>query len=381
MTSNMSSLYVHIPFCVRKCHYCNFASCEYRSQLAKSYVEALLIELSRIAEIAAVSGGHLGTVFFGGGTPTCLPADLLTEVINHVYREFPLENGAEISVEANPGTVDSCYLDALLAVGVNRISLGVQSFDSDQLKILGRLHSSEQAVCAAMDAKKAGFENINLDLMSGLPGQATSSWEASLQQAFQLKPHHLSLYQLSIEEKTIFADMMATDKLVLPSEDSLIAMNEVTEEICQSNGFEKYEVSNYCLKGYRCRHNINYWRNNDYYGAGAAAVSYLDGVREKRIETPMAYIDAIFGGGSLCVEREVLSKERSYGETVMMGLRLVEGLELKSLHRRYGVDPGQHYGSTLKKLVEEGFIEITQTHMRITTKGWSLSNQIMAELV
>lgn len=375
----MASLYLHIPFCLSKCRYCAFNSLAQSSQLYRPYICALKSELSLLAEKSQKL--ELDTLFIGGGTPTCLPAVMLADLLDHCFTLFEVKDGAEISIEANPGTVDRNSLELLLEKGVNRLSLGVQSFDEDELVLLGRLHSGEQASHAIVSAAEAGFTNINLDLMSGLPGQTAASWERSLSKALSFAVTHLSLYQLTVEQGTVFASSLDQGLLVLPDEEAVLAMDDLTLSLCTGAGFKRYETSNYSLQGYSCRHNINYWLNNDYLAAGASAVSYQNGVRKRRVADPLSYIRRIRENRSVVVEREQLSRQESFRETVIMGLRMVDGVSREALFERFSLDVEHYYGTVLAKLVEAQLVELTPGFLRISAKGWPFSNQIMAELV
>jgi oxygen-independent coproporphyrinogen-3 oxidase len=379
----MTSLYLHIPFCLGKCHYCSFSSCAGGEKLYAPYAAALTDELTALAEKTA-AGNHspgLCTLFVGGGTPTCLPPDLLQGVIRSALDLFGARPGGEISVEANPGTVDSRYLEVLLEAGVNRLSLGVQSFDDRELELIGRIHDEKGACSAIKAAGTAGFANINLDLMYGLPGQTPLSWRRSLEKGLSFRPEHLSLYQLTIEPDTPFFSFLENNTLHLPDEDEIIEMDEITGQLCSSAGLNQYEISNYAVEGYQCRHNINYWLNNDYLAAGASAVSCLQGVRERRVADPEEYIYRIRRNKSVVIESECLSGEASFRETVIMGLRLVQGVSRKTLSARYSLELQEYYGSILEKLIASGLLELTDTRLRISEKGWPLANRIMAELV
>ena len=379
----MTALYLHIPFCRSKCHYCSFSSCAGAEQLYGRYVDALIIELTRLAAHHGqmVAGGGLDTLFIGGGTPTCLPSELLQRLIRRTTDLFGLAVGAEISVEANPGTVDAHYLEGLLAARVNRLSLGVQSFNDHELALIGRIHTGSEAELAVQAAVSAGFTNINLDLMSGLPSQTPISWHNSLARGLALDPQHLSLYQLTIEADTPFETLLHNKTIHLPAEDDILAMDAITESLCRSAGLDRYETSNYAQKGYQCRHNVNYWLNNDYLAAGAAAVSCLLGLRERRLADPKEYIRRVNGQESVVIDEEKLPLEDSFRETVIMGLRLVQGVSCTALYERYGLDIKEYYGPILEKLVKQGFIELTASRLRITHTGWPFANQIMAELV
>ncbi len=373
----MSSLYIHIPFCLRKCNYCAFDSTVGSRALRSVYLSALKKELQDLAAQQRL----LSTIFFGGGTPTSYSADELVDLIALVRDCFPVAADAEISLEANPGTVDERYLEILRASGVNRLSLGVQSFDDQQLGRLGRLHSGAEARKAVLAAQAAGFTNINLDLMSALPGQDALLWQRDLEQALALRPQHLSLYQLTIEENTPFALLAHQRRLQLPEEEEIFEIDEMTSRLTRSAGFSHYEISNYCRGGFACRHNINYWENGSYLAAGAGAVSFLGGLRQRRVADPGIYADRVMHDLSPVVEEESLAPERSFCETVIMGLRMRRGVSLKRLRAVYNLEPVAFYGETLTSLFDSGLIEIRSGHLRITDKGLPLANTIMAELV
>ena len=376
----MNCLYLHIPFCLKKCHYCSFSSFVASSKLHKLYVHALKTELSSLKKTIDFSSA-LSTLFIGGGTPTCLKANDLVSIINHCRDQFGFKEDAEISVEANPGTVDGFYFEKLLKAGVNRLSIGVQSFVDTELKCLGRLHSKQQAVDAYKAARNAGFININIDLMYGIPEQTLRSWSDSLEEALVQAPQHLSIYQLMVEEGTRFELLEKQGKLELPNEDEIMEIDELTRLRCGKGNFIQYETSNYALEGYQCRHNINYWDNKDYYAAGAAAVSFVKGLREKRVIDVKDYTEKILREGRALMETECLNTEASFRETVIMGLRMKKGVSIENVVSRYGITPKEHYGSVLTSFLDMGMLELSPTHLRITDKGWPLSNRIMAELV
>jgi len=375
----MVALYLHVPFCHKKCHYCSFSSNAVARELFLPYVSALKHELALLA--AQGDSGNLKSLFVGGGTPSILPSSMLADLISYCLKLFPPTMGAEISVEVNPGTIDESYLRALVAAGVNRLSLGVQSFNDRELLVLSRIHNGKEARAAVQSAKNAGFANINVDLMYGLPGQTLHSWRDSLWQAISLCPQHLSLYQLTIEEGTPFHHAVATASIVLPEEDDVLLMDEETRLICGDAGLQQYEISNFASPGKECLHNINYWRNGDYLACGASAVSCTKGVREKRIEDPWEYITRIKNGASVVVESENLSREASFRESVVMGLRMTEGVSALRLEARYKISISEYYGNILSKLIKLQLVELTSSHLRLTAKGRPLANWVMAELV
>jgi putative oxygen-independent coproporphyrinogen III oxidase len=372
-------LYIHIPFCTAKCSYCSFNSYSGLEALQERYVEALCAELSRMA-----SRGHLEpleTIFMGGGTPSILPNHLLRKVLSTSQTLFPVAAGAEISIEINPGTVDMEKLDCLLEAGVNRISFGVQSFNDQELNQIGRIHSAEEAVLAVTMAAKAGFSNISLDLMYGLPGQIATSWQESLETAISLGVKHLSLYQLTVEEQTPLKKMVDEGRVKLPDEDELATIDEITAKLTVAGGLLQYEISNYAHNGYQCRHNIAYWENDAYLGIGAGAVSCVKGIRKRNVAGPVQYCDLIEAGKSVVIEEETLESEASFRETVIMGLRMNRGVSVSALARRYGLNLEEYYGETLEKLIAGELLELKADFLSLTDRGRAFANLVMAELV
>lgn len=321
----MSSLYIHIPFCKSKCHYCAFNSHAGLDSLYERYFQALKIEISALKLTDPIK-----TIFFGGGTPTVLGAEKLIALVN-CCRRYTIDSSAEITVEANPETIDFTGLRKLRDGGVNRLSFGVQSFNDSDLLRLGRVHTAEKAVEAVVEAKRAGFDNINLDLMSALPGQTVSTWHHNLESALTLEPQHLSIYQLTPEEDTVFYEQYVSGELGLPGDEESLEMDRITKELCAENGLIQYEISNYAKDDCKCQHNINYWHNNSYYAAGAGAVGYIEGVRQRRVDSPEEYCRCIETGLSVIVEQESLEKETSFRETVVVGLRMFEGVSVERL--------------------------------------------------
>lgn len=375
----MAFLYIHIPFCLSKCDYCTFNSYYDLESVYPRYIKALKKEI--VEHFFAGQKDKLESIFFGGGTPSILKADQIEAIIS-CCREYPgFDEDVEISLEVNPKTVNFMKLLQLREAGVNRISIGVQSFVDQELNILGRLHSAQDSWDCVRDAMGAGFVNISLDLMYGIPGQNAATWRWNLETALSLGVPHLSLYQLTIEENTPMAGNISDGHLVLPAEDEIIAMDEITLELCEEAGLKQYEISNYALSGFSCRHNVNYWHNNNYLAAGAGGVGYLNGERWRNIPAPVEYCEALEAGNSAIVESEKLSPEESFRESVVIGLRMVEGVAYGALYDRFGIYLRDYYNTVLPPLLDEGFVEFTDTHFRLTKKGRNLANQIMAELV
>lgn len=375
----MTGLYLHIPFCWKKCNYCSFSSFPGRESLYTRYVSSLCKELQ------ILSHEHkeriVDTVFLGGGTPTVIGSDLLSQIIDYIFAQFHIADGAEISIEVNPKTINFSGLSRLRRAGINRISIGVQSLNDTELKTLARIHSATEATDCFTLARRAGFSNISIDLMYGLPGQTVGSWEKTLATVVGMKPEHLSLYQLSIEPGTRFFSLYEQGKLTLPAEEDILMMDEVTERFCNSGPYRRYEISNFSLLGYQCLHNVNYWKNGNYLAAGAGAVSCIDSVRCRRCESPEEYMNKIDQAASLYVETEKLSLEASFRETVIMGLRLIDGVAMGRLQKRYGIDLLEYYGSTVTKLVAADYLIIEGGRMRLSPSGLQVANSIMAELV
>jgi len=375
----MASLYLHIPFCKTKCCYCDFNSFAAMGDLHKPYLNALKREMTQ--NLPREGRGELTTFFIGGGTPTVLEPTVLVDLIDYARELFGFAPDIEISLEANPGTVNESDLLILREGGINRISFGVQSFVDSELRLLGRCHDGEEAEKAVGAAREAGFDNISLDLMYGVPGQDRHTWQTSLDTAISLGPKHLSLYQLTVEQGTPLKRYIESGSLVLPDEDEIGEMDLLTERLCGEAGLEQYEISNYGVPGFECRHNINYWLNREYLAAGAGCVSCLRGVRQSRVADPARYIDRIGRGASVIVGTEELSREAAFRETVIMGLRMIRGVSCRELYDRYTMEPEEYYGPVLRRLISLSLVELREGSLRITGAGRHLANSIMAELV
>lgn len=374
-----SSLYIHIPFCVSKCNYCSFNSYAGLERLQERYVDALTLECQTVA-----SGGQttpLSTVFLGGGTPSILSNEQLKRLFRSISQNFVIATDAEISIEANPGTVDREKLDTLLQCGVNRLSIGVQSFNDTELRAVSRIHTTQEALLAIEQAKAAGFSNLSIDLMYGLCGQTADSWRKSLEVAISLSGQHLSLYQLTVEDSTPLAIMIETGKTQLPDEDAVADMDEITNSLLKRSAFEQYEISNYARNGYQCRHNINYWQNGDYYGFGSGAVSYGHGSRIKNITNPAQYCELLENNQSTHTEEECLRCKESFRETVIIGLRMNQGVFVENVEKRYNLTFEHVYGEIIVDLIARNLLVWESGFVYLTAKGRLFANQVMAELV
>ena len=367
-------VYIHIPFCTLKCGYCDFnAYSGYKDGTKARYTDALCQEIAA----SPLPDATIPTVFFGGGTPTNLPAEDLARILETVRATLSVEPDAEVSVEANPGDATLDYLKTLRAAGVNRLSFGVQTFDDRLLKTIDRIHSGADARNAIALAKAAGFTNLSIDLMFALPRQTLADWDRSLDAAFALDVPHLSMYGLIVEERTPFWARRERGKLPLPTEDTEAAMFGRAIERATGAGYRHYEVSNYARPGYESRHNQTYWRNEEYLAFGAGAVAFLDGRRYRNEDLPSRYIERVRTGEPLTVWEERITPEEALGETLMVGLRLREGVSLSALSARFGIHVAAHYAETITRLTAQGLIELDGDQMRLTDRGLFIASDVM----
>ncbi|BDG61443.1 radical SAM family heme chaperone HemW [Caldinitratiruptor microaerophilus] len=390
------ALYVHIPYCPRKCLYCDFNSHAGTARAEhEAYVAALEREMEHWARrfasgrLPAPAPGFpagdpvVPTVFVGGGTPTQLDADLLARVVRRVRELFPVAPDAEFTVEANPGSVDveGEKLAAAREAGANRISLGVQAVQDDLLRRLGRVHTAREAEEAVRLARLAGFRNLNLDLMYGLPGQTTDQFRETLEWAVAQGPEHVSAYSLIVEEGTAFHALYEAGRLSLPPEEEEEAMDRLAGSFLAAHGYERYEVSNYARPGYRCRHNLVYWRNEEYLGLGAGAHSYLGGRRFWNVRLPAAYRQAVRERGTAEEGGEALDLPVQMAETMILGLRLTDGVEEERFLRRFGRSLAEVYGTVLGRLERAGLMARAGGRWRLTPRGLRLGNRVWAEFL
>ncbi len=368
------SLYLHIPFCLAKCSYCDFASYTLPAERYAPYVEALLAEIRSVG--AAWGRPELQTVYVGGGTPTVLPVALLERLLRAGEGAFRLPDTAEVTLEANPGTIARDGLRALRLAGVNRLSYGVQSFQPAFLRLLGRIHTAEQAVEAVDAAREAGFGNLNLDLIYGLPGQAPADWAADLEAAIDLVPEHLSLYALTLEAGTPLEARVGCGEVPAPESEVAAEMYELAERRLALAGYEHYEISNWARsRGLRARHNLTYWLNLPYAGCGSAAHSWLGGRRRANVRTPEEYVGRLAAGLDPTAEEECIGPELERAETMILGLRLVEGVSRAGFSSRFGADPAELYAAPIAETQALGLLEVDETHIRLTPRGRLLGNQ------
>ena len=367
-------LYVHIPFCVRKCQYCDFLSGPSDEETKDRYIEALLKEI-RAAE--HTEDYEIVSVFIGGGTPSALKAEAIASIMRTLQEQFFFCEDAEVTIEANPGTVDLEKLTIYRNVGINRLSLGLQSTDAEELKLLGRIHSYEEFLKSYEWAREAGFSNINIDLMFAIPGQTGEAWRQHLYQVAELNPEHISAYSLIIEEGTPFAEQ----NLDLPDEDTEYQMYEDTAEILERYGYRQYEISNYAKQGYMCRHNAGYWQRREYLGFGLGASSLYRGMRFSNTRRMQEYLKESRNPDQIRKDVTVLSRNERIEEFMFLGLRMTEGISEKKFEENFDVRLMDVYGDILQKYEETGFMEHIETKWRLTRKGIHVSNHIMADFL
>jgi oxygen-independent coproporphyrinogen-3 oxidase len=381
---SLAGLYVHIPFCKRKCAYCDFASFAGLDHLASDYVRATLCEIGRRAP--AWQDTRFISIYIGGGTPTLLSVSQLVEILQTSRRTLSLAADAEITLEANPGTVDAASLRELRQAGFSRLSLGVQSLCDDELRLLGRIHTAAQARAALVLARRAGFENINLDLIFGLPGQSLRRWLRTLRSALALQPEHLSLYGLTLEEGTPMARQVEAGALPRPDDDLAADMYTAAEGELERTGYQHYEISNWArrsqgdeaqsIPALASRHNLLYWRNAPYLGIGAAAHSYDGLQRSANVTDPERYIETMARGEDPVVESEWPDLAQAMGETLMLGLRLMQGVRWAPFIQRFGVDARMRYAPQIEDLVSSGLLIADENGMRLSRRGYLLGNRV-----
>lgn len=387
-SSTPLSLYLHIPFCRTKCTYCAFNTYVNLETLFDPFIRALIREI----EIVGVSkpGQAVGTIYLGGGTPSLLQPSQIERVLDAVHRHFVVTAGAEISIEANPNDLDRDYLAVLRHLGISRLSIGMQSANTNELMLFARRHDNDMVVRAVSAARRAGFDNLNLDLIFGFPHQTLESWETSLRQMLALQPEHTSLYALGLEDGTPMAAWVARGRLPIPDDDLTADMYDLATDVLAAAGYEQYEISNWSKPGFACRHNLQYWRNLPYAGLGPGAHGYAGGIRYSTVLLPQKYIQVLetssehyeFPRTPTTDQAVVVDRAGEIAETLMMGLRLTqEGVKRTVFAERFGVDLLEVHGLTIEKYANYGLLYVDADVVRLTQRGRLLSNAIFRELV
>jgi oxygen-independent coproporphyrinogen-3 oxidase len=374
-------VYIHIPFCRFKCSYCDFNAYAGMRSLYEPYARAVVRETCNLPVSTLHSPlGKLQatTIYFGGGTPSLLPLPLLAEILNACRESLDVPRDAEISLEANPGTVDAMYLEGLLTLGVNRLSLGVQSAHQSELDFFKRGHNFADAVDAVRLARAAGFDNLNIDLIYGIPQQTMALWQETVERTLKLAPDHISMYCLTVEERTTLALWVRRGQTPLPDDDLAADMVLWADERLAADGLVRYEVSNWARPCRQCRHNLVYWHNEPYLGLGAGAHSSLNGQRLWNVDHPREFIQRIETGQSAIAGSEIIGRKLEMGETMMLGLRLVEGVSLARFESRFGVKWADIYPQELAELQEQELIQVDEVGVRLTRHGWLLGDRVFS---
>src|SRR5665648_61781 len=379
----MPSLYIHVPFCIQKCDYCAFYSqslAHSPKNLIAEYLEGLKVEMANRQKDAPQG---VSSLFIGGGTPTALPDRDLEQFMAMTQRYFHVDPGAELTMEGNPGTITPSKLAILRQYGINRFSLGVQTFDDSLLKAVGRIHSGLEARMAIGRLRTAGFDNISLDLMFGLPTQDMTTWQATVEEALSYSPEHLSLYGLMLEEGTPLYERYKAGSDLLPNDDLQAQMHEWAVERLKQAGYRNYETSNFARPGYECRHNLGYWRGEDYLGLGPGGVSCLDRVRWKNIEDVRTYQSRLLQEQDPVEEagREALSLHECMAERMILGLRLEEGVHLTSFRNDFGADLRDIYKEVLECYKDRDVLIVRGDYLRLNEKYAFVANGILSEFV
>ncbi|MCP5097350.1 MAG: radical SAM family heme chaperone HemW [Chloroflexi bacterium] len=380
------SLYLHIPFCRHRCSYCDFNTYTSLGDLQESYTQALIHE---IHQVAPETPQTVHTIFFGGGTPSLMTAVQIHNILHTIRNRFNLADDAEVTMEANPGTVSLDYLTAVHQSGVNRISFGVQSVIPSELALLEREHDFETVIDAVAMARMAGIDNFNLDLIYGVPGQTLTSWDESVHTVLQLKPHHLSLYCLTIEPGTPMNRWLQNGRFAPPDPDLAADQYELAGDILAEKGFEQYEISNWSLPNRECEHNLTYWRNGDYLGLGAGAHGQANGVRYHVVKQPRVYIRRLQTGtpkqyplSTAVAGYHKLDAQEAMSNTIITQLRLLqEGLDLDAFAIQFGQTLDDAYNGTMSQLIEWGLLKIEENKLLLTKNGRFISNQVFHRLI
>ena len=376
-------LYIHIPFCVKKCGYCDFLSMPADDDVKARYVSQLINEIR--AQSSAYGDYHITSIYFGGGTPSILKGTAIASIMSAVYECWYVDASAEITIECNPGTVTENKFGMYKASGINRVSIGLQSVHDAELKLLGRIHSFEDFLNTYQYARDAGIENINVDLMSGLPRQTTADWEETLRRVVMLKPEHISAYSLIIEEGTAFYGMYGTaeGKKLLPDEDTDREMYHRTRELLEKKGYKRYEISNYAREGFECRHNIGYWTGAEYLGLGLGASSFIKRHRFHNENDLATYLDYDFSSDVTMIyqDLEKLCMEDAMSEFMFLGLRMIQGVSGEEFARRFGLNMFDVFDMPIFKNRKNGLLEVDGSQLRLTQRGLDLANVVMRDFI
>ena len=366
-------IYIHIPYCKKKCYYCDFISFPNKEETIEQYIETIKLEIDN----CNFTGFNIGTIYIGGGTPSILDSKYIIEIIQKVKEKFIVSQNAEITIEVNPGTVTKEKLQDYRKAGVNRLSIGMQSTDNEILKKIGRIHTYEQFLETYNGAREVGFKNINVDLMLALPEENEGSIAMQITELINLKPEHISCYSLILEDETKMKEMVDTGEVTLPTDEEERKMYWKVKELLEENGYEHYEISNFALPGYNSRHNTDCWNQKEYLGFGTAAHSYFNRIRFSNPNTIEEYIKNY---KDQKIEEEQ-TKEEEAKEYMMLGLRKIEGVSISKFERKFQINPLFYFRFEISKLVDDELIEIDLDNIKLTKKGLDLANLVWKEFV
>jgi oxygen-independent coproporphyrinogen III oxidase len=379
-----AGIYIHVPFCRTRCSYCDFATGAYEGGLAARYVRALAAEIAAF-DLSRVSPGapcEADTIYFGGGTPSLLAPSQIEHILRAAREKFSVDPRAEVTLEMNPGTVTPAAASEFREAGVNRASFGLQTFDDEQLRRLGRTHTAADARRTISVLREAGFTNVSFDLIAGLPGQTVEQWSRNLDEALALRPEHLSLYLLEVHEGTPLADQLRRGFWPAPDPDAAAEMYRTLCERTDAAGFDRYEISNFRLPGFESRHNLKYWTGAPYYGFGSSSHSFNGRLlRWSNERDPARYCELVEATGAAVVERTCLTDEEAASESLFLGLRLSRGVNLSEHRARFGTDVRARHGEDLRRFREAGLVELDGDLLRLTSAGALLSNEVFAAFV
>ncbi len=372
-------LYIHIPFCRSKCYYCDFNSFEGMDDYVKPYFEALKCEMELYRE--KLKEYTVSTIYIGGGTPSFVDTHYIYEAINLCHSIYTVQKGAEISIETNPGTLSFDKLFSYRAVGINRLSMGLQAWQNRLLKSLGRIHSVEEFTENFNLARRAGFKNINLDLIFGLPDQSINDWQTTLDNVIRHNPEHISCYSLKIEEGTVFGERYESGKLIPADEEMDREMYYHAVDKLERHGYRQYEISNFARSGFECKHNLIYWNIGKYVGVGAGAHSYFGDTRFNNPYSLTGYIDSLSKGSIPAENVQMIDRNESIKEFIILGLRLVDGINACEFQRRFGEDMQKLFDKQFKSLLSRELIEIDGDYIKLSPSGMDLANQVFMEFI
>jgi oxygen-independent coproporphyrinogen-3 oxidase len=375
-----AGLYVHVPFCRAICPYCDFYSVVPRSLQITQYIDSINNEI-KLFKDSSYSKFSYGSLFFGGGTPSFIQTDELEQILNHIYSGFDISMDAEITIECNPNSLDKEKLNQYRVMGINRISLGVQSFNDEHLKTLGRIHDLDSALKSYENVRATGFDNVSIDMIYGIPGQSLKDWDRDLDNAIDLAPDHISAYNLIIEPNTPFGELYDKGELNPPADNVQEKMYLMLNEKLKANGYYRYEISNFAKDGYESIHNMKYWRYEPYLGLGPSAVSFDGKTRSKNVSDLKSHIENMKNENYISYEIETIDHSKAITEKIMMGLRLTEGISISELKNRYEYDILSEKADVLEKLSDSRLIEIIDNRLVIAEKGLYISNSIILDLI